>query len=300
MSIDVKNSPFQPGIPVSPNNFKGRKDIIEEIIRYFPAIALGRPQHFFILGERGFGKSSLAKFIINSAKKDYSMLGVHIMNDSVHTVDELIIQIIEVILNEIKSESWAQRIFDFFNNHIEKVGVGGLTIKFNPSNDELKNIKDHFSFYLIDLVRNFEDKKGLLIVIDDINGLSDTPEFANWYKSFVDTMATSYNNEAPIGIILTSYEEKFLKLNYHNPSFKRIFHVHKLDNLSYDEVLDFYEDIFDSVNMDYEEEALEIMTKYSSGMPVTMHEIGDASFWNDNDNYISTDDALFGVIKAKL
>ena len=300
MNIGKRNSPFEPGVPVSPEYFKGRSNIIEEIIRYFPAISLGRPQHFFIMGKRGFGKSSLAKYVLNYAKNDYSMIGVHIMNDGVHSVDELVIQVIEVILNEIRSEKWADKILDFFDNHIEKVGVGGLTIKFKPSNTELKNIKDHFAFYLIDLVRNFEGKNGIIIVIDDVNGLSDGSEFANWYKSFTDTMATSYDGKAPIGIILTGYMEKFERLNFHNPSFKRIFHVHKLENLSSDEVLEFYEDAFDSVDIDYEEKALRLMTEYSLGMPVAMQEIGDASFWNDDDRFISTDDALMGVIKANV
>lgn len=253
MNIPEKgDSPFQPGQPVSPNKFKGREDIINEIIRYFPAVVNGKPQHFFITGKRGMGKTSLAHFISNYAENNFSLITAHIMNDGVHSIDELITQIIERILNSIRPEKWSDKIFDFFNDHIEKIGIGGINIKFKPSKDELNNIKDNFAFYLVDLVNNFEDKDGIFIVIDDINGLSETPEFTNWYKSFTDTLATSFYEEAPIAIMLTGYPEKFSKLYDHNPSFSRIFHLHELSALNNNEIINFYEEIFDTNNFKWE------------------------------------------------
>ena len=293
----IRESLFQPGQPVSPDRFKGREDIINEIIKYFPSINSGNPQHFFITGKRGIGKTSLANFISDVANKNYSMITAHIMNDGVHNIDELVIQIIERILNSIKSEKWSERIFDLLKDNIESVGFGGLNVKFKPSTDELENIKDNFAFYLCDLVNQFKDKDGLFIIIDDINGLSDTPEFANWYKSFADTMATSIEN-APIGMMLTGYPEKFGKLYGHNQSITRIFHVHELLGLSDSEIQTFYIDIFAMNNIDIEDSALHNMTKYSSGMPTMMQEIGDATFWKDTDNYIDREDSLLGVIEA--
>lgn len=293
----IKESLFQPGQPVSPDRFKGREDIINEIVKYFPSINSGNPQHFFITGKRGIGKTSLAKFISDVANKNYSMITAHIMNDGVHNINELVIQIIERILNSIKSEKWSEKIFDLLRGNIESVGFGGLNVKFKPSNDELENIKDNFAFYLCDLVNHFKDKDGLFIIIDDINGLSDTPEFANWYKSFADTMATSIDN-APIGMMLTCYPEKFAKLYEHNQSITRIFHTHELLGLSDNEIKIFYTDIFSMNNIAIEKSALANMTKYSSGMPTMMQEIGDATFWNDTDNYIDYNDSLIGVIEA--
>ena len=89
------------------------------------------------------------------------MVTVHILNDGVHTVDELIIQIMERIFNEIRSEKWSRPILDYFKDHIESVGIGGFNLKFKPSKEELKSIKDNFAFNLVDLVRNFKDKDGL-------------------------------------------------------------------------------------------------------------------------------------------
>ena len=92
-------------------------------------------------------------------------------------------------------------------------------------------------------MNDFKDKDGLFIVIDDINGLSETPEFANWYKSFADTLATSVK-DAPICIMLTEYSEKFKRLYNHNPSVNRIFHTHELKGLSDEDIENFYTSIF--------------------------------------------------------
>ena len=164
--------------------------------------------------------------------------------------------------------------------------------------NDFNNIKDNFAFYLTDLVNNFEDKDGIFIVIDDINGLSETPEFANWYKSFTDTLATSFYEKAPITIMLTGYPEKFNKLYDHNPSFSRIFHLHKVSILNNDEIINFYKEIFESNNFKWEEESLKFMAKYSSGMPTMMQEIGEATFLVDNDYIISKKDGIQGIINA--
>lgn len=293
----IKESLFQPGQPVSPDRFKGREEIINEIISYFPSIINGNPQHFFITGKRGMGKTSLANFISDVANKNYSMVTAHIMNDGVHTIEELLIQIIERILNSIKSEKWSEKIFKLFGDNIESVGLGGLNIKFKPSETELHNLKDNFAFYLCDIIEKFKDKDGLFIIIDDINGLSDTSDFANWYKSFADTMATSIDN-APIGLMLTGYPEKFIKLYEHNQSFTRIFHIHELKGLSNQDITNFYTTIFSRYEIPIEQSALDNMTKYSSGMPTMMQEIGEATYVNDTDNYIDNSDSLRGVIVA--
>ena len=297
MDISQKESLFQPGQPVSPDRFEGREDIIKEILKYFPAVRSGNPQHFFITGKRGMGKTSLANYISDFAYNNYSMVTAHIMNDGVHDIDELVVQIIERILNAIRPEKWSSKIFNLIGNYIDSVGFGGLNIKFKPSEDELKNIKDNLAFYLSDLVSNFKDKDGLFIVIDDINGLSETSEFANWYKSFADTLATSLKN-APICIMLTGYPEKFRRLYDHNPSVNRIVHTHELKPLSDRDVENFYTTIFSLYNISVSPSALENMAEYSSGMPTMMQEIGDATFWKDTDDYIDNEDALGGIIEA--
>ena len=62
------------------------------------------------------------------------------------------------------------------------------------------------------------------------------------------------------------------------PPLMRIFRVVSVEKLSDAEVKEFFEKAFKKVNMEVEPEALEDMVKFSSGLPILMHEIGDAVF----------------------
>lgn len=68
-------------------------------------------------------------YISGFAKNNYSMVTAHIMNDGVHDIDELLVQIIERILNAIGPEKWHDKIFKI-GKYMESVGFG-LKIKVN-------------------------------------------------------------------------------------------------------------------------------------------------------------------------
>ena len=72
-----RESPFQPGILVSPDRFIGRKDTIKKILRYVNSAIKGETQHFFLTGKRRMGKTSLTDFVKEyvdySKKNDWSI-----------------------------------------------------------------------------------------------------------------------------------------------------------------------------------------------------------------------------------
>ncbi|MDR3222526.1 MAG: ATP-binding protein [Methanobrevibacter sp.] len=143
----LKESPFQPGYPVDPEKFKGRKKITEQVDRYLPKILKGEAQHFFITGERGMGKTSLATYINSFVKRKYKLIGVHVLNDGVHDVNSLIKQIIERLLNEIETETWSEAIIKKFKKYIKSVDVFGTKIKFQPDKEISEYLKDNFPLF---------------------------------------------------------------------------------------------------------------------------------------------------------
>jgi len=297
----LKETPFQPGHPVNPENFKGRMDIITNINRYMVNAVNGDAQHFFITGKRAMGKTSLAGYVKNLAQKKFKMIGVHILNDGVHDIESLIKQIIETLLNEIESETWSEKIFNKLKKNIKNAGAYGFSIELRPnSEDFIDSVKDNFPKFITDLTNDFKDKAGIFLIIDDINGLTETPEFANWYKSFADTMATTYLRKCNIAIMLAGYPDKLQTLYNHNPSFNRIFKHYELGPLSDEEVSSFFKDTFRKVNTEIDNKALESMVVFSAGIPTMMQEIGDAVFWEDNDNFIDENDATNGIIEAGI
>ncbi|MCD6255499.1 MAG: hypothetical protein J7J44_04410, partial [Deltaproteobacteria bacterium] len=143
-----------------------------------------------------------------------------------------------------------------------------------------------------------DEKRGIFIALDDINGLSTNPDFANWYKSFVDNIAIRYPSSFPIFIMTIGLPEIRDNLSGHQPSLMRIFRVVEIEKLSDNEVREFFERAFKRVNMEIKPKAMETMVKFSSGLPILMHEIGEAIFWRDEDGIISERDALVGVLDA--
>jgi hypothetical protein len=148
------------------------------------------------------------------------------------------------------------------------------------------------------MVKEFDNKNGLIIIIDDINGLSDNPEFVNWYKSFADILFTNYRNKSPICMILAGYPEKLEIMQEQNPSFTRIFSHIKLKGLSNEEITDFFNKSFDKINMNINYEAIDILVKYSSGLPNMMQEIGNCTFYMSDNKTINYDDAFNGILYA--
>ncbi len=72
-----------------------------------------------------------------------------------------------------------------------------------------------------------------------------------------------------------------------------------MEKLSDEEVESFYLDIFDTIGVNYDKNALNTMVYYSNGMPNMMQEIGGAVFWFiDENNYIGEEIALNGIIEA--
>jgi Cdc6-like AAA superfamily ATPase len=298
MLDNEKKSPFQPEMPVSPEKFEGREEIIEKNLPFIYQSLQGHPTHFFIKGKRGMGKTSLADYFKNMAEIKYKMLTVHVFNDGVHNMDSLIQQIVERLLNEINRETWAEKILKTFKKHVKSVEFFSTKIEFHPDDETMKFLKDNFPFFLEEIIDKINhEKEGLFIIIDDINGLSETPEFANWYKSFADTISTGII-ELPLVMLLTTYPENAQKLYNFNPSFNRLFKHIEVKGLRYFEVEDFFNKIFRHMGMNVEKEAMDLMVRFSSGLPNMMQEIGDGVFWSNNDNTISKDDALKGIIRS--
>ena len=291
------NSPFTPGNPAPVELFVGRVEQIEEILKYVRQTSSGRQENVFLAGERGIGKSSLAAFLRHLVDRE-NFLAIHVFVGGVIDLEELVRRIFEQILKETNKQTWFDEISGFFGKYVKQVDLFGISVSFNPPPDDLEGLVRNFPEALKNIMEKMKNKKkGLFIVLDDINGISGTPEFANWYKSFVDDVATHYT-DFPAFIMPIGIPEIRDVLSEHQPSLMRIFRVVDIDKLSDKEVNEFFEKTFGKVNIEVESEAMEVMTRFSSGLPIFMHEIGDAVFWSDDDGIISEEDASSGIIDA--
>ena len=64
----MKYNPFNPNSVVATNLFAGRSQYILRIIRKLDQVRRGMPSSFFLFGERGIGKTALAKLVKHLAE----------------------------------------------------------------------------------------------------------------------------------------------------------------------------------------------------------------------------------------
>ena len=295
----TRQSPFTPGTMVNPRDFVGREEIIKDIIKYIPSVINGKNRNFYIVGNRGMGKSSLAYYLADLLKENYSIIPVYISNEGINDLDSLMFHLVQDLLNKIGNKDWAGKIIQSFGDNIQQVGFMSASIKFTPKPNYLETLIDSFDVFIRDVANNIGNNKGILIIIDDINGLSDTPEFVNWFRGMMHKLTFEYDGEIPVSFLLTSYPENLIKLQNHNESFNRLFYHYELPLLSEEKIKLFFREKFDQANIKCSDDILDLIVQCSHGIPLVMQEIGDNIYWLcDQSNQVSLSIALKGIEKA--
>lgn len=323
--INTKESPFSPGRPVQPEYFVARiKEIqkletvginsehkfiplearerikgIQRLERAVRQTASGRNENVFITGQYGSGKSSLGSFVRYLAEKEHSLIGSHCFLGGVRNLEAMMGVIFQSLLQDCIDKSLFDKLKEGFSSYIKGVTLFGVGVEFTKDKDKLRTLVDNFLPVLRKIYDEVKEngKKGLILMLDDLNGISDVPQFSQFLKSFVDTLATS-GKPLPVLLILIGLPERRNDLVKHQPSVARIFDVVYLSRMSEGESREFFEGMFNKQNVSVSDKALSLMTKLSGGFPMLMQEVGDAVFWQDKDNNISEKDAKLGIIEA--
>ncbi len=291
-------SPFTPGLPVPVELFVGRTDEINRLRHKVAAATAGRLQVAFLTGERGIGKSSLVSFVKSLVEKDYQVLGLHTFLGGVTELTEMVRRVFDRLLKESVDKAWHEKVMEFFGSHVRQVGLFGISVEFGGTEKDLKLAAHDFAPALRRLSDRLRDeKKGLLLILDDINGLASSSDFANWLKSLVDEIATS-EKPLPLCLFLVGLAERRQSLISLQPSLMRVFDLIEIREWSSNETRAFFQNAFSSVEISLSDGALSAMADFSGGLPVLAHEIGDAAFKIDTDNHIDGADAVRGIAAA--
>lgn len=126
-------SPFTPGNPVPIELFVGRETQIKEVVKYANQASHGKLENLFLSGERGIGKSSLAAFIRYYLQEEKDYLAIHVLLGGVDDLNELVRRVFENIYKVSNKKRWFGKISGYFGSYVEKVGIFGIDVTFNPT-----------------------------------------------------------------------------------------------------------------------------------------------------------------------
>jgi len=283
---------------VNPEYFVARSREIQRLERAVRQTAAGKNENVFVSGPRGIGKSSLAGFARQLSQKEYDLIGSHCFLGGVRSLDEMVRVVFQKLLQDCSGKSVFDKLKDVFSEYISSMTLFGMGVEFTRDKERLHTLVDNFVPVLRTIFEKVSTarKKGLVLILDDLNGITDVPQFAQFVKSFVDEMATSAT--LPVLLVLVGIPERRTDMIKHQPSIARIFDIIELSTMAKSESEDFFMKMFGSQEITISSEAMSLMVELSGGYPMLLHEIGDAVFWYNTDRHIDESDAKRGLVEA--
>lgn len=294
--MNPETSPFQPGLPVPAELFVGRRDAVEHLNGLVRTANRGVIKVGFITGERGIGKSSLASFVHDYCEREHLATGCHVYLGGAHDLQEMTRRTFDRLLKDSIERPRHHQILEFFGDRIRKVGLFGVSVELAMNARDLRTISSSSNFIIAvrQLMKHLEEGTSLLLILDDINGMAGSADFAHWLKSLVDEIATS-RQETRLCILLVGLEERRRELIRSQPSLARVFDLIDIDPWSDAEAERFYQDSFKSRNATLPPTGLSFLLRNSRGVPLIAQEIGAAVWHVARTLTISQDELRRGV-----
>jgi len=296
--MNAESSPFRPGQPVPIEFFVGRIAEIEHLRGMVNASVRGRFKIGFVSGERGIGKSSLVSFVRHLVDRESEVAGCHVFLGGVRDLHEMVRRTFDRLLKESMEKPWHEDVKSFFGKFVREVGLFGISIELDLKGHDLSTITHDFVPSVRRLVDRLRDKrKALLLVLDDINGLASSDDFANWMKSTVDEIATS-QEPLRLCVLVVGLEDRRQELVDRQPSLARVFELIEIKPWSDYESREFYRRSFEEAAATVGEQDMQTLVRFTGGLPVLAHEIGDAVWRAAPTPRIESDHIRSGIINA--
>ena len=296
--MNPETSPFSPGQPVPIEFFVGRIGEVKRLRGMVKASTQGKFRIGFVSGERGIGKSSLASFVRYLSEHESQVAGCHVFLGGVEDLNEMLRRTFDRLLKESMDKPWHEQIRNFFGNHVRQVGLFGVTLELNLQESDWSTLAHDFVPTVRRLLNEIKDqKRALFLILDDINGLAGSEVFANWLKSTVDEISTS-QQKMPLCILVVGLEERRQELVSKQPSLARVFELIDIAPWSDDEAMDFYRKSFDAVGATVADSDMHQLVRFTGGLPVLAHEIGDAVWRTAEGPEIESKEVWEGILTA--
>jgi len=303
-AVSKGKSPFYPGQPVPVELFVGRHPQIDRIIqRGIGQASQGKPVSIFVQGEYGIGKSSIARFVQWLAEKDFGLHGIYAPLGGAGTLADMAVAVTEATLRSGAYDATrSERMRDFLAKYIgQQEMFGFFTLNLDALKRDVPDLSTPFGMlrFLSQTYERLKDTgvRGIFLVLDEINGITSDPEFAHFIKGIVEANSLS-REPLPLLLLLCGVEERRREMIRAHQPVDRIFDVVEISTMTNDEMTQFFDRAFESVQMKVPADAMSVLTHYSAGFPKVMHLVGDEAYWLDRDGTVDRDDALAAVVAA--
>jgi len=313
-------NPFNSNSVVTPTLFAGRTQQVLQIVNKLSQVKRGMSSSFFLHGERGIGKTALAKLIISIAEwgnKDLKNLNFLTSYYSVEKGQHFT-SVLQASLNRLTDrlpsssiKRLSERLGDIFKNGKFSFGAFGLNVSVGQSQMELPlegDAKQFFKDQSISALTNIlsglketkdEEKKynGIFIVLDEIHNVENVDGIAQMLRGISTTL--DVNGIGNISFMVIGYSEVVDNFFEGDPSAKRSFDLIHLTSMPLDEAKDVLVKGLNEVKVSFDEEPLKNV-KITGGYPHSIQVLGHNLIEVDNNDHIDKEDWGTAVSKTAL
>jgi len=297
-------NPFNPNSIVAINLFAGRKAYIWEIIKKINQAKKGMPSSFFLYGERGIGKTALAKTIKYIAEINDSVLGSLNFLTAYYSVEknQPMSSVIQASLNELTDamprniiDQLGARLGDVFKNGKFSIGAFSVGVELGSVNQEkevavLKDLVVSIVSNIIQEIKKANDnvKDGILIIIDEMDNVADIEICAQLFRGAITTL--DVKGMGNICFLLIGYDKTVDNFLANDQSARRQFDLIPLGVMPLIEAMDVLKNGFKEAKVTWDEDALEDNIFVTGGYPHSIQMIGHNLLEQDTDMVINVDD----------
>ena len=283
----VKENPFNPNAVVLPALFAGRSRQVLDILGKLHRVAGGQPASFVLHGERGIGKTALARLINHVVQAEDPEL--HNLNflTSYCTVDRKrsLQSVLEASLNaltddlpETALQQLTNKLGGIFKNGKFSFGAFGFNAALDSSQAEDGSIyfRDQIISSLSNIIKSvvIDDKKfdGVLIIIDEVHNIEDLRDAASIFKGIINTLA--FRDRGYVSFLIIGYSNSIETFFEGDPSARRSFDFTQLDVMPKEEAQELLTKGFDEIGAGYDQAALEKNIEIAGGYPHALQILG--------------------------
>jgi len=305
--IERKNNPFSPGGIVKTSLFGGRHQYIIQILKRLSSVKFGKPASFYLFGERGMGKTALAKlisFISTSKDKDFYDLDFLVSYYSAQQ-HQTFKSILESSLNNIADQiegpllaKIGSRLGKVFKNGKFSIGAFGLSAgyegRLNASQENLI-IKDQVVSILRNVINQLREnpidgitKNGVLIIIDEMDNIEDIDIAASIIRGI--TTELDFEDLGFLSFLLIGYESSYEVFVKGDESIRRLIDSIHLTEMPEDEVVETFEKGFKEADVKWDNSTLKENVWLAGGYPLAIQVLGYHLIESDLDNFINAND----------
>ena len=308
-------NPFNPNSIVTPTLFAGRHDQVFHILKKLTQVREGMPASFVLQGDRGIGKTALAKLVMYAAEAQDPKLENLKFLTSYYAVErgqsfESVLQASLNIMTDRMPESviqrLSQRLGNFFKNGKFTFGAFGASATVEgevKSEDKLTVIKDRAVSVFSNIVSGIDELKdepkrldGILLVIDEIHNLKDLDGAAQILRAISTTLDVSRLGK--ISFIVIGYPDGMDRFFKGDPSARRHFDIIELTVMPRVEAKEVLTKGLVKSNLTFDDQALEQNIDVAGGYPHSIQVIGHNLVDVDQDGKIGADDWTEALMKS--